>query len=164
MKHCLSVLVENKEGILARVASLFGQRGFNIDSLTVSTTENPDISRITIMTNGDKKTLIQIMKQTEKLIITKLVLNIDIDDSILRELMLLKLKANEQELKEIKEIAGRYDARLIDRTGSAVVIELTAEPDIIDSFYKEIEGSFKIIEMCRTGATAMEKGNISYQF
>ncbi len=163
MKHYLSILVDNKEGILARIASLFCQRGFNIDSLTVSATSNPDISRITIMTDGDRKTLIQVMKQTEKLNITQLVFNIDPDFSILRELMLMKLRATDEEMRVINILVNRYDARIIDRTGSTVVVELTAEPDIIDNFYDEVHGKYKIIEMCRTGATAMEKGNLSYE-
>lgn len=160
-KHYLSLLVENNEGVLARISSLFCQRGFNIDSLTVSATDNPEISRITIVTTGDESTFRQIRKQTEKLIETKAMFPLNLRTSLLRELLLIKLRSNTEVKKQIEELAEKNGAAVIDVSVGCMVLELTGEPEKIDKFLLKLK-DFEIIEMCRTGVTAMERGEVTY--
>lgn len=160
-KKYLSVLVENNAGVLARVSSLFCQRGFNIDSLTVSATDNPNISRITIVSSGDEASFRQIKKQTAKLVETKAIFPLNLRTSLLRELLLIKLRTNETNRKRINEIAMVYKAETIDVSVGSIVLELTGEPERIDDFLSNLNG-IEILEMCRTGVTAMERGEVSY--
>ena len=160
-KQYLSVLVENNEGVLARISSLFCQRGFNIDSLTVSATDNPAISRITIVTTGDEASFRQIRKQTEKLIETKALFPLNLRTSLLRELLLIKLRSNTEIKKQIEELAEKNGAAVIDVSVGCMVLELTGEPEKIDKFLLKLK-DFEIIEMCRTGVTAMERGEVTY--
>ncbi len=160
-KQVLSVLVQNHAGVLARVASLFCQRGFNIDSLTVSTTNLPDVSRITIVTQGDEQMFSQIVKQTGKLIETKEIFPLDVSNSLLRELLLVKVAADETNRSAIHEIADIYKAKIIDLSVGSMAMELTGEPDKIDGFL-QVLAQYDILEMCRTGVTAMERGNVRH--
>ncbi len=157
-KEILSVLVDNHSGVLARVASLFCQRGFNIDSLTVSNTDNADISRITIVTEGDGQNLEQIIKQTAKLEEVRRVIHLNPDDSLLRELLLVKVAADEKSRAAIHEIATIYRAKIIDLSTASMVMELTGDPAKIDGFLTILE-QYNILEMCRTGITALARGN-----
>ena len=161
-KQCLVVFVENNAGVLARVASLFVQRGFNIDSLTVSPTENEAVSRITIMTRGDEKFFSQIMKQTGKLIETKMIFSVEPTFSLIREILLIKFAPEEGENERLQSLISIYGARIVDKTGGCLVAELTDTPQRIDSFIEDTEG-FKVIESCRSGAIAMERGDVSYE-
>lgn len=160
-KKYLSVLVENHAGVLARVSSLFCQRGFNIESLTVSATDNPEISRITIVSSGDEASFRQIIKQTAKLIETKAIFPLNLRTSLLRELLMIKLRTNEENHGRINEIARAFKAETIDVSVGSIVLELTGEPERIDSFLSSLS-EFEILEMCRTGVTAMERGEVSY--
>lgn len=160
-KHYLSVLVANHAGVLARISSLFCQRGFNIDSLTVSATDNPEISRITIVTTGDEASFRQVRKQTEKLIETKTLFPLNLRTSLLRELLLIKLRSNTEVKEKIEAIAKKYGAAIIDVSVGCMVLELTDEPDKVDNFLANLDG-LEIVEMCRTGATAMERGEVTY--
>ena len=160
-KKYLSVLVENHAGVLARVSSLFCQRGFNIESLTVSATDNPEISRITIVSSGDEASFRQIIKQTAKLIETKAIFPLNLRTSLLRELLMIKLRTNEENRGRINEIARAFKAETIDVSVGSIVLELTGEPEPIDSFLSSLS-EFEILEMCRTGVTAMERGEVSY--
>ena len=157
-KKVLSVLVENHTGVLARVASLFCQRGFNIDSLTVSATNNPAISRITIVAKGDEQSFDQIIKQTGKLVECKAIYTLDPNDSLLRELLLVKVKMDHENLTMLREVAGIYKAKIIDLSVDSMVMELTGEPSKIDAFL-ELLDQYEIVEMCRTGITALARGN-----
>lgn len=157
-KKVLSVLVQNHAGVLARVASLFCQRGFNIDSLTVSATNNPAISRITIVAMGDEQSFEQIIKQTGKLVECKAIYILDPQESLLRELLLVKVCVNPSNLTILRETAGIYKAKIIDLSVDSMVMELTGEPNKIDGFL-EILSQYEIIEMCRTGITALARGN-----
>ena len=161
-KQCLVVFVENNAGVLARVASLFVQRGFNIDSLTVSPTENEAISRITIMTRGDEKFFSQIMKQTGKLIETKMIFSVEPTFSLIREILLIKFAAEAAENEKLQSLISIYGAKIVDRTGGCIVAELTDTPQRIDSFIEDTEG-FAVVESCRSGAIAMERGDVSYE-
>lgn len=160
-KKYLSVLVENHAGVLARVSSLFCQRGFNIESLTVSATDNPEISRITIVSSGDEASFRQIIKQTAKLIETRAIFPLNLRTSLLRELLMIKLRTNEENRGRINEIARAFKAETIDVSVGSIVLELTGEPERIDSFLSSLS-EFEILEMCRTGVTAMERGEVSY--
>ena len=155
------ILVENNAGVLARVTSLFMQRGFNIDSLTVSSTENPKISRITVMTTGDQKNFSQILKQTGKLIETKMIFSVEPSFSLIRELLLVKFATDHADVDALKNIISEFGATVIDITSGCFVVELSAPSQKIDDFLEATE-SFEMIEMCRSGAIAMERGRVSY--
>ena len=156
-KEVLSALVENHSGVLARVTSLFSQRGYNIDSLTVSATDDPEISRITIVVEGDSHIIEQISLQTEKLTETRQVFALNQSHSLLRELLLIKLAADERNRAAIREIAEIYKAKIIDLSSDSMVLELTGAPEKIDGFL-EVLKQYTILEMCRTGVTALERG------
>ena len=155
------ILVENNSGVLARVSSLFMQRGFNIDSLTVSSTEDPQISRITVMCTGDKKSFSQILNQTAKLIETKMIFSVDPSFSLIRELLLVKFSAESTDLASLKKVINEFDANIIDITSECFVVELSASSQKIDEFL-EATSQFYMIELCRSGAIAMERGKVSY--
>ena len=160
-KQCMVLLVDNNSGVLARVASLFMQRGFNIDSLTVSPTENPKFSRITIMATGDQKTFSQIMKQTNKLAESRMIFYVEPAFSLIRELLLVKFLTGSDKSEELKRIINSYGAQIVDMTNGCFVVELTDSPQKIDYFLEDVK-DFEIVEMCRSGAIAMERGNVSY--
>ena len=156
-KEVLSVLVDNHSGVLARVASLFGRRGYNIDSLTVSATNDPHISRITIVVSGDAAFISQIISQTRKLVETRDIFALNENRSLLRELLLVKLAANESKRSTIREVADIYGADIVDLSVDSMIVELTGAPTKIDAFLEVIK-EYDILEMCRTGITALERG------
>ena len=156
-KEVLSVLVDNHSGVLARVASLFGRRGYNIDSLTVSATNDPHISRITIVVSGDEAVISQIISQTRKLVETRDIFALNENRSLLRELLLVKLAANESKRSAIREVADIYGADIVDLSVDSMIVELTGAPTTIDAFLEVIK-EYDILEMCRTGITALERG------
>ena len=159
----LSILVENHAGVLARVALLFCQRGFNIDSLTVSATDNPEVSRITITTHGDDAAFRQILLQSKKLYETKAIIGLDSSSKpLLRELLLIKVHADKTNRRELYDIAEIYKAKTIDMSRNSIVFELTGEPETIDGLL-DVLRPYTIIEMCRTGVTAMERGDVTYK-
>ena len=159
-KQVISVLVDNHSGVLTRISSLFGRRGFNIDSPTVSATNDPAVSRITIVVHDDAKVLQQIVLQTARLEETRHIFVLDPAVSLFRELLLLKVEATQANRSELREIGSIYKAKIIDLSPESLVFELTGEPDKIDAFLKMMEG-FTILEMCRTGITALERGGAS---
>ena len=160
-KKCMVLLVENNAGVLTRISSLFVQRGFNIDSLTVSPTENERLSRITIMTTGDQKTFSQIMKQTGKLVETRMIFSVEPTFSLIREILLVKFSTEQTDLEMLRQVIDRYGARIVDMTSGCLVAELTDSPQKIDEFL-DSTANFEMIEMCRSGAIAMERGIVSY--
>lgn len=162
-KQCMVLLVDNNAGVLARISSLFMQRGFNIDSLTVSSTENPDVSRITIMATGDQKIFSQIMKQTGKLVETKTIFSVEPDSTFIRELLLVKVSTVDADDREIKSIIADYGATVLETASGCLVAELAATSSVIDDFLDAIS-HFKMLEMCRSGAIAMERGNVLCDF
>ena len=162
-KQCMVLLVENNAGVLARISSLFMQRGFNIDSLTVSSTEDPDISRITIMATGDQKTFSQIMKQTGKLVETKTIFSVEPASTVIRELLLVKISVADADNEALRSIIDDYGATVLDTTSDCLVAELAATSSKIDDFLEAI-AHFKMLEMCRSGAIAMERGNVVRDF
>ena len=156
------LLVENNAGVLARVSSLFMQRGFNIDSLTVSSTDSPNISRITVMTTGDNRTFSQIMKQTSKLVEAKMIFSVEPEFSLIREILMVKFSSDTEELEELKKIIERFGAHIIDMSYGCFVAELTESPQRVDDFLEAVK-SYRMIEMCRSGAIALERGLIDYE-
>ena len=156
-KEVLSVLVDNHSGVLARVASLFGRRGYNIDSLNVSATNDPHISRITIVVSGDEAVISQIISQTRKLVETRDIFALNENRSLLRELLLVKLAANESKRSAIREVTDIYGADIVDLSVDSMIVELTGAPTKIDAFLEVIK-EYDILEMCRTGITALERG------
>lgn len=156
-RRVISLLVDNQNGVLARVSSLFCRRGFNIDSLTVSATNDPKISRITVTLNGDEQALSQLVLQTERLEVTRQIFELDLDKSLQRELLLLKVACTSQNRAELREIASVYKAKIIDLSPDSMVFELTGKPDKIDAFLTMFDG-YEILELCRTGVTALERG------
>lgn len=157
-RQVVSMIVDNNSGVLARVSSLFARKGFNIESLTVSATNDPHISRITVTTFGDSMTLNQILSQTAKLIEVRAVVALDPEESIQRELLLVKIKTNEKMRSVIREAADIYKASIVDLSVDSMVVELTGKPNKIDGFLSVIN-EYEILEMCRTGVTALERGN-----
>lgn len=160
-KQCMVLLVENNAGVLARISSLFVQRGFNIDSLTVSPTQDEKISRITIMTSGDERSYSQIMKQTNKLVETKMIFSVEPTFSLIHEILLVKFAPEEKENEKLASLISIYGAKIIDKTGDCIVAELTDTPQRLDGFIEDIQ-KFKIVESCRSGAIAMERGQVEY--
>jgi acetolactate synthase-1/3 small subunit len=156
-REVISIFVDNQANVLSRVVSLFGRRGFNIDSLTVSATNDPDISRITVVFNGNEVSLAQIISQTEKLEVVKSIFSLEADASLFRELLLLKIKAGKNERSYIREIVDIYRGRIIDLSKESMIIELTGEPNKIDGLL-DMLGCYDIVEVCRTGITAIGRG------
>ena len=158
-RRVVSLLVDNHNGVLARVSSLFCRRGFNIDSLTVSATNDPAVSRITVTITSDEKALQQLVLQTERLEVTRQVFVLDSEKALERELLLLKVAADVHNRSELREIASIYKAKIIDLSPDSMVLELTGRPEKVDAFLK-ILADYKILEQCRTGVTALERGGM----
>ena len=156
-KFVIAVYVDNKYGVLTRVTSMFTRRGFNIDALTVGETESPEYSRITISLSGDGYAREQLINQLRKLYNVKKVEVLE-DDSIKRELMLLKVSYTSQNRADILAAVDVYRAKVIDYTPDEMCIEVTGDPNKIDAFIK-LMIPFGIIEMCRTGIVALDRGS-----
>lgn len=157
MRHIISILIENESGALSRVAGLFSARGYNIQSLTVAPTEDPSLSRMTLVTCGSEEVVEQITKQLNKLIdVVKL---IDLADAphIERELMLLKVTATAELREEIKRLVDIFRGKIIDVTPTTYVIEMTGSSDKLDSFVAALDKAH-IIEVVRSGPTGISRG------
>ena len=152
----IAVYVDNRYGVLTRVTSMFTRRGFNIDALTVGETEHPEYSRITISMSGDGYAREQMINQLRKLYNVKKV-EVLVDDSIRRELMLIKVKNDSATRADILAAVDVYRAKVIDYTTDELCVEITGDPTKIDAFVK-LMVPFGIIEMCRTGIVALERG------
>lgn len=160
MKTIISALVENHPGVLFRVAGLFSRRGFNIHSLAVGITENPDISRMTIVVEGDEYIVEQVKKQLNKLVDVIKVSKILREDSVIRELMLMKVDAEPQVRAEIIHMAEIFRANIVDVSRKSMTIELTGDKDKVTAF-EELMRPFGIKELVRTGVIAVNRGNNS---
>ena len=155
----IAVYVENKFGVLTRVTSMFTRRGFNIDALTVGETESPEYSRITISLSGDGYAREQLINQLRKLINVKKVEVLE-PDCIQRELMLIKVKNVRDNRSDISFACDAYRAKVVDYTNEGMCIEVTGDPSKIDAFI-ELMKPYGIIEMCRTGIVALERGTMT---
>lgn len=157
--HTLSVLVENKPGVLARVSGLFARRGFNIDSLAVGETEDPAVSRMTIVVTVDGRPLEQVAKQLHKLINVLRIAELPRDASVERELALIKVTAPAGQRAEVLEIVEIFRAKVIDVDVEAVVVEATGAPDKVQAL-EQLLAPFGIVEIARTGIVALARGGI----
>lgn len=162
MKHTISVLVENHAGVLSRISGLFSRRGFNIDSLAVGVTENPDISRITIVADGNEYTVEQIEKQLNKLIDVIKVKALPVHEFLQRELLLIKVNVSAEKRSEIVTIAEVMGAKIIDLTISTITLEISDTSYQLARF-EEMLRPYGISEIVRTGAIAIQKGSESLQ-
>ena len=157
MRHILSLLLENEAGALSRVAGLFSARGYNIESLTVAPTEDPTLSRMTIVTSGSDDVIEQITKQVNKLIDVVKIVDLNEGKHVERELMLVKLRAVGKDREELKRTADIFRARIIDLTEKTYVVELTGAGHKLDAFLEAIDRSL-ILEAVRTGACGLGRG------
>lgn len=156
-KHTLSVTVENKPGVLTRVATLFRRRGYNIDSLTVGTTENPGISRMTIVVEGDDQVIEQVTKQLYKLVDVIKIIDVTQERAVDRELVLIKVKADNTVRADIVQIVDIFRARIVDIGKNSLIIEATGDSGKIDAIEESLR-PFGIIELVRTGKISMVRG------
>jgi len=157
MKHTISVLVENKPGVLARISGLFSARGFNIDSLAVGETEQQDISRMTIVVKGDEKILEQVMKQLNKLIDVIKVTDFVEQPHVERDLVLIKVNVGKGKRSEVLEIVDIFRAKIVDVALDSVIVEMTGDEEKILALSNMLK-PFGIKEMVRTGIVAMGRG------
>ena len=154
MKHIISVLVENHFGVLARVAGLFSARGFNIDSLAVGETQEPSISRMTVVVEGDMKVLDQIIKQLNKLVDVIKVQDISSEEHIARELVLIKVNCTTENRAEIMQIVSTFRAKVVDVSAGHATVEVTGPEGKVDALV-ELLNPYGIIEVVRTGLIAL---------
>jgi acetolactate synthase I/III small subunit len=159
-RHTLSVLVENKPGVLARIASLFARRGFNIDSLAVGPTESPDVSRMTIVVNVEELPLEQVTKQLNKLINVIKIVELDPSTSVQRELLLVKVKADASTRGTVLETVQLFRAKAVDVAPDSVTIEVTGSPDKLEAMLRVLE-PFGIRELVQSGMVAIGRGSRS---
>jgi len=157
MKHTVAVLVENKPGVLTRVAGLFSRRGFNIESLAVGVTENADTSRMTIVVSGDDNVLEQVMKQLNKLIDVIRVSDIPQGDSVNRELALIKVGVDSNTRAEVMQIVDIFRAKIVDVGAKSLIVEVTGDESKINAI-EQLLRQFGVKEMVRTGKVAMNRG------
>ncbi len=157
MQHTITVLVENKPGVLARVSGLFARRGYNIESLAVSITDDPTVSRMTIAVTGDNSTLEQIIKQTNKLIDVIRIIDYSAIPIIERELALIKVAAKAAKRAEIMQITDIFRAKIIDISNTTFTIEVTGNIEKVDAIERLLE-PFGIQEVVRTGKIAVARG------
>ena len=158
MRHIISLLMENEAGALSRVSGLFSARGYNIESLTVAPTEDPTLSRMTIVTSGSDEVIEQIIKQLNKLIDVVRVLDLNDGKYIERELMLVKVKASAKYQDEMKRISDIFRGRIIDVSDNTFTIELTGATSKLDAYIDSLDSS-SIIETVRTGASGIGRGD-----
>ena len=157
-REILAILVENSPGVLARISGLFSRRGYNIESLTVTATNNPKISRITATVLGTPQIITQIMEQVNKLEETKSSFLLDQEECIQRELLLIKVRTDKNNLNLLKETAEIFCASIVDLSADSMIIEVTGKPSKLNRFL-EVMVPYTICEMCRTGLTAMMRGD-----
>jgi len=160
VKHTISVLVENKPGVLSRVSGLFARRGFNIHSLAVGTTENPNVSRMTIVVELPERPLEHVTKQLYKLINVLKVIELDPASSVERELMLIKVRAVAEVRGKIIELADVFRAKILDVGADAMTVEVTGVPDKLQAF-EDLVAGYGIIELVKSGRVALARGSKS---
>jgi acetolactate synthase-1/3 small subunit len=157
MKHTLSVLVENKPGVLTRIAGLFARRNFNIDSLAVGETENPRYSRMTITVDGQAQPIEQVTKQLHKLVNVLKINDLEPATTLQRELVLMKVAADSSNRAEVMQLAGIFRAKVIDVSPQSLVLEVTGDTGKVAAITKVLQ-PFGIIELVRTGKIAISRG------
>ncbi len=158
MRHIISLLLENESGALSRVAGLFSARAYNIESLSVAPTDDPSLSRMTIVTNGTEEIIEQINKQLNKLIDVVKLIDMTGDIHIERELMLIKVNATDGQRDEVKRLADIFHGRVIDVTDTTYTIEITGDGDKLNAFVQALS-SITIVEVVRSGLIGITRGD-----
>lgn len=159
MRRVLSVLVANHSGVLSRVAGLFSRRGFNIDSLTVGETHNPDVSRMTIVVEADDLVLEQIKRQVNKLVDVLYVEELEEKSAVFREIALVKVSGNQHNRASIIEVVDIFRGSIVDVSKDSLIVEITGAGDKVNAFL-ELISDYGILSMVRTGLTALERGSV----
>ena len=157
-KHIFSILVSNKPGVMTRVSSMFTRRGFNIDTLTVGETESPEFSRMTVSMIGDDYSKDQVVKQLSKLHDVKQVQVMERDETVTRELLLIKVKNDSSTRQDVLAAVDVFRSKIVDYSPDALCIEITGETTKINAFI-ELVKPFGTMEICRTGIVALERGS-----
>ncbi|RIZ68500.1 MAG: acetolactate synthase small subunit [Methylococcales bacterium] len=157
MRHIISILIENESGALSRVAGLFSARGYNIESLTVAPTEDPSLSRMTLVTRGSEDIIEQITKQLNKLIDVVKLIDLAESNHIERELLLIKVKTSPEMREEIRSLSDIFRGKIIDVTPTTYIIEMTGPSEKLDAFVAAIDPD-SIIETVRSGPTGISRG------
>jgi len=159
-RHTLSVLVEDRPGVLARIAGLFSRRGFNIESLAVGPTEVPDISRMTIVVTVDELPLEQVTKQLNKLVEVLKIVELEAENAVQRELLLVKVRADADSRGQVLEIATLFKAKTVDVAPDSLTIEVTGDMEKLEAFLRLVE-PFGIRELAQSGMVALGRGSRS---
>ena len=162
-KKAFQLLVDNTSGVLSRISGLFSRRGYNIESITAGVTADPRYTRITIVASGDDEILDQIEKQVAKLVDVRDVKELKPEDSVYRELALVKVRVDAEKRPGVISIAGIFRANIIDVAKESLIIELTGNQDKIDAFISLLDG-YEILELARTGIAGLGRGidNVTY--
>lgn len=162
-KKVFQLVVDNTSGVLSRIAGLFSRRGYNIESITAGWTADPRFTRITIVTSGDDVILEQIEKQVSKLVDVRDIKELKPDESVYRELVLIKVRANNEQRQGVISVADIFRAKIVDVAQQSLIIELTGNQSKIDAFINLLEG-YEILEIARTGIAGLGRGieNITY--
>lgn len=158
MRHIISILLQNEAGALARVAGTFSSRGYNIDSLSVAPTHDPTVSRLSLVTSGSDAVIDQIIKQTRKLIDVVEIVNLSSSDHLECELLMVKLAVDAKGTAALAEAVSRHQAKIIDETGGAHVVQLAGSGARIDAFLAEVDQHATVLELARSGVAAMSRG------
>ena len=159
MRHIISVLLQNEAGALARLSGMFSARGYNIESLTVATTHDPTMSRLTLVTTGSDAVIDQIIKQSRKLIDVVEVADLTGREHVEMELLLIKVEINSSSARAVVDLIRRYRGQLLDESGSTRTVQVTGTGLEISDFIKEISGLSKVLEVVRSGVAAIEPGH-----
>jgi acetolactate synthase-1/3 small subunit len=157
MRHVLSAVVQNVPGVLAHISGMLASRGYNIDSLAVGETENPDLSRMTFVVVGDDNVLEQVRKQLEKVVASAKVIDVSSQEHVERDLMLIKVRAPLGRRSEIRELADIFRGRIVDVADEEVIVEISGQERKVESFI-DLMRPFGIVELVRTGRIAMVRG------
>lgn len=162
-KKVFQLLVDNTSGVLSRISGLFSRRGYNIESITAGVTADPRFTRITIVASGDDEILDQIEKQVAKLVDVRDIKELAPDNSVYRELALIKVKTSREERQGVIAVADIFRAKIIDVASDSLIVELTGNQDKIDAFINLLEG-YEILELARTGIAGLGRGteNVTY--
>ena len=153
-----SLLVDNNPGVLSRIAGLFSRRGYSIDSITAGRTADSRFTRITVVTSGDELILEQIEKQLRKLVDVRSIKKLQDEDSVYRELMLVKIRANSKQRSEVVSVADIFRAKIVDVEQDSLMIELTGNQSKLEAFLNLLDG-YEILELARTGITGLSRGS-----
>ncbi len=163
MQRVFSLLVDNNPGVLSRISGLFSRRGYNVDSITSGVTADPRFTRIIIVASGDELILSQIEKQVRKLEDVREIKVLDPEQSVLREFVMIKIRANARERSEIISVVDIFRAKIVDVEKESLTIELTGNQSKVDAFLKLLDG-YEILELARTGLTGLSRGSKSITY